>query len=135
MLAELLLLASLHQHTSVNAHPEECYASFMERLRTIAHDTISGSLMPEAQNDNRLMFLFRDSNQSSRLFVLATALLSFKVSLPLSIGAFSGSTNVLIEQKPERCHPAIYKTLMCLSGFAFSDEHPPGQQVFLTTGL
>jgi hypothetical protein len=128
-LAEILLLA-LARHRQTNEHVEECNISFMERLQT----TIQ-SLIIVTPNDNLLSFLFRESNQSSRIFVLATALHAFKISMPLSIDAGSGSTTLMVGKRSESCHPALYKAFTGWSGFTFSVDHSPGQQVFLTTRL
>jgi hypothetical protein len=129
MLAELLLLA-LARHRQTNEHVEECNVSFMERLQTTTESLIIGT-----PNDNLLSFLFRESNLSSRIFVLATALHAFKLSVLSSIDAGSGSTTPVVEQRSESCHPALYKALTGWSGFTFSVDHSPGQQVYLTTRL
>jgi hypothetical protein len=129
MLAELLLLA-LARHRQTNEHVDECNVSFMERLQTTTESLIIGT-----PNDNLLSFLFRDSNQSSRIFVLATALRAFQLSMPLSIDACSGSNTLVVGQRSESCHPALYKALTGWSGFTLSDDHSPSQPIFLTTRL
>lgn len=129
MLAELLLLA-LARHRQTNEHVDECNVSFMERLQTTTESLIIGT-----PNDNLLSFLFRESNQSSRIFVLATALRAFKLSMPLSIDAGSGSNTPVVGQRSESCHPALNKALTGWSGFTFRDVHSAGQQVFLTTRI
>jgi hypothetical protein len=124
------LAATQNPQVSSNEHVDEGNVRFTERLRLIISVTIAGLSTGTQQGNNKLLsFLFRDPNQSSRLFVLATALLSYKLSLALPMDEYPQ------QPKLETWHPALRQTLTYLSGFPLGNDQSPGQPVLLTTRL
>lgn len=122
MVVELLSQAFTREDLSLEPYDVTKFTRLWGCLEKTISET---SEVDTACNHDALAFLFRDLDQSPRMFILATIVLAFRVAAPIK-------STLRLPENMERFHPALQAILRQL---ALKQGSITGGFHYLTTSL